>query len=83
MKESMFCIGPGRNNATAATRSENDVGLRFIVVEGYASAYNFYAVHNHFSNLKRDDKLIKEKLDRIIKQNPEQTFYFYLDLKKS
>lgn len=63
--------------------SENDVGLRFIVVEGYASAYNFYAVHNHFSNLKRDDKLIKEKLDRIIKQNPEQTFYFYLDLKKS
>ncbi|MDO5860247.1 N-acetyltransferase [Methanobrevibacter sp.] len=63
--------------------SENDVGLRFIVVEGYASAYNFYVVHNNFSNLKKDDELIKEKLDRIIKQNPEQTFYLYLDLKKS
>ena len=63
--------------------SENDVGLRFIIVEGYASAYNFYVVHNHFSNLKKDDELIKEKLDRIIQQNPEQTFYLYLDLKKS
>lgn len=63
--------------------SENDVGLRFIVVEGYASAYNFYVVHNHFSNLKKDDKIIKEKLDRIIKRNPEQTFYLYFDLKKS
>ena len=62
--------------------SEKDVGLRFIVVEGYASVYNFYVVHNHFSHLKKDDKLIKEKLDRIIKQNPEQTFYLYLDLVK-
>ena len=63
--------------------SENDVGLRFIVVEGYASAYNFYVVHNHFSSLKKDDKLIKDKLDRIIKRNPNQTFYLYFDLKKS
>ncbi len=63
--------------------SENTVGLRFIVVEGYASAYNFYVVQNHFSNLKKDDKIIKEKLDKIIQQNPEQTFYLYLDLLKS
>ena len=59
------------------------MGLRFIVVEGYVTAYNFYVVHNHFSNLKKDDKIIKEKLDRIIKHNPEQTFYLYFDLKKS
>ena len=63
--------------------SDNDVGLRFIVVEGYTSAYNFYVVHNHFSNLKKDDKIIKEKLDRIIERNPEQTFYLYLDLLKN
>lgn len=32
--------------------AENNVGLRFLTVEGYASAYNFYINHN-FINLKR------------------------------
>ena len=61
--------------------SENSVGLRFVVVEGYAKAYKFYTEYNNFSNLKKDDEKIKEKLDTIIEKNPEQTFYLYLDLK--
>ena len=44
--------------------AENNVGLRFVTVEGYASAYSFYTDHN-FINLKKDDDKIKEKLDVI------------------
>ena len=62
--------------------ADNDVGLRFVVVEGYAQAYDFYARKNNFIHLKKDDDLIKEKLDLIVRQNPKQTFYLYLDLKK-
>ena len=61
--------------------SENNVGLRFVVVEGYAKAYKFYTEYNNFTNLEKDDEKIKEKLDIIIKKNPEQTFYLYLDLR--
>lgn len=46
--------------------SENSVGLRFVVVEGYVKAYKFYTEYNNFSNLKKDDEKIKEKLDTII-----------------
>lgn len=60
--------------------AENNVGLRFVTVEGYASAYGFYINHN-FINLKKDDDKIKEKLDIIIERDPEQTFYLYLDLR--
>lgn len=60
--------------------AENNVGLRFVTVEGYASAYNFY-VNNNFNNLKKDDDKIKNELDVIIERNPEQTFYLYLDLR--
>lgn len=60
--------------------AETDVGLRFIVVEGYASVYNFYVEHNHFHSLKKDENELKE-LDKIIKHSPERTFYLYLDLK--
>ena len=60
--------------------AENSVGLRFVTVEGYATAYNFYANHN-FINLKKDDEKLKEKLDIIIERNPEETFYLYLDLR--
>ncbi|MBR1609868.1 MAG: N-acetyltransferase [Methanobrevibacter sp.] len=61
--------------------AESSVGLRFVTVEGYAKAYNFYVEHNNFINLKKDDMKIKEELDIIIERNPEQTFYLYLDLK--
>ena len=60
--------------------AENNVGLRFVTVEGYARAYNFYA-RNNFINLKKDDDKIKEKLDIIIEKDPEKTFYLYLDLR--
>ena len=60
--------------------AETDVELRFIVVEGYASVYNFYVEHNHFHSLKKDENELKE-LDKIIKHSPERTFYLYLDLK--
>lgn len=60
--------------------AENNVGLRFVVVEGYASAYNFYVTHNNFKNLKKDEKII-EKIDTIKKQDPTRTFYLYYDLK--
>lgn len=60
--------------------AENNVGLRFVTVEGYASAYKFYTRHN-FTNLKKDDEKINEKLDTIIEKDPEQTFYLYLDLR--
>jgi hypothetical protein len=61
--------------------SKNQIGLRFIIVEGYAKEYTFYTEHSNFINLEKDDKIIKEKLDIIIKKNPKQTFYLYLDLK--
>lgn len=60
--------------------SEKEVGLRFIVVEGYASAYTFYVEHNNFNSLKKDENDIK-KIDKIIEHSPERTFYLYLDLK--
>ena len=60
--------------------SESDIGLRFVVVEGYASAYDFYVTQNNFINLKKDDKIIK-KIDEIKKRDPTRTFYLYIDLK--
>ena len=42
---------------------------------------HFITEHSNFINLEKNDKIIKEKLDIIIKKNPKQTFYLYLDLK--
>jgi GNAT superfamily N-acetyltransferase len=61
--------------------AETSVGLRFVTVDGYAKAFNFYVKHNGSNNLKRDDEKIRKKLDTIIERNPNQTFYLYLDLK--
>ena len=61
--------------------AETSVGLRFVTVDGYAKAYNFYVGRNGFNNLKKDDEKIRKKLDTIIERNPNQTFYLYLDLK--
>ena len=60
--------------------AENDVGFRFVIVEGYASAYTFYATNNQFNNLKNDEKNLN-KIDKIKKQDPTRTFYLYYDLK--
>ena len=67
--------------ATIKKISETNVGFRFIVVEGYAKAFNFYAVHNGFENLKRDDVKI-DNMDFISKRDPNKTFYLYLDLNR-
>lgn len=61
--------------------AKDEIGLRFIVVEGYAKALTFYK-NNNFVNLEKDDEVIKEKLDIIIEKNPTQSFYLYLDLKR-
>lgn len=61
--------------------SENDVGFRFIIVEGYAKAFNFYVVKNSFQYLKKDHDKIKN-IDFIIERNPTRKFYLYFDLEK-
>ncbi|MBR0270369.1 MAG: GNAT family N-acetyltransferase [Methanobrevibacter sp.] len=60
--------------------SENNVGLRFIVVNAYAKAYTFYVNHIGFENLKKDDKIL-ENIDFIKNVDPERTFLLYLDIK--
>ncbi|WP_295588888.1 N-acetyltransferase [uncultured Methanobrevibacter sp.] len=60
--------------------SKRDVGIRFIIVEGYAKAYYFYVDKMGFINLKKDDKILKN-IDFITKKDPERTFFLYLDLK--
>lgn len=61
--------------------SENKVGFRFIIIEGYAKAFSFYVVKNGFEYLEKDMKTI-EKLDFIIERDPTKSFYLYLDLEK-
>ena len=39
------------------------LGVRFVVVEAYPEAYNFYVEHNAFINLKKDDEI--KKLNKI------------------
>ena len=60
--------------------SQNIVGLRFITVEAYASAFNFYVVKNKFKYRKNDQGLV-DKMDMIKKQDPERSFSLYKDLK--
>lgn len=58
--------------------SKMKLGFRFIVVDGYAKAYNFYK-RNNFVNLKKDDELIKN-LNWIVKKDSKRQFYLYYDL---
>ena len=61
--------------------SNNGVGFRFVVVNGFAKAFNFYTMKGNFVNLKKDDdKIIK--LDKIIKRDPKRLFYLYCDILK-
>ncbi len=59
--------------------SINDVGLRYITVDGYAKAYNFYVKYNGFSVLKKDEKIINN-IDKIIEKTPERTISLYFDI---
>lgn len=58
--------------------SINDVGVRYITVDGYVKAYHFYE-NNGFSVLKKDKNLIKS-LNKIKKLNPERTIALYFDI---
>ena len=60
--------------------SINGVGFRFVVVEGYITAYHFYVDKNNFKSLKNDKRYIDD-INKIIKQNPQHTLYLYYDLK--
>ena len=60
--------------------SENIVGLRFITVDAYASAFGFYVEKHKFKYLKKDQKEV-DGLDRIIKVDPERSFSLYKDIK--
>ena len=61
--------------------SENNIGFRFIIIEGYAKAVNFYVLKNGFINLKKDDEKIKN-IDFISKRDPTKKFYLYFDLER-
>lgn len=61
--------------------SENNIGFRFIIVEGYAKAFNFYVLKNGFEFLKNDYKKI-QNINFISKRDPKKRFYLYFDLEK-
>ncbi len=60
--------------------SQNIVGLRFITVDAYASAFGFYVDKNKFKYLKNDQKYVDD-IDTIIKKDPERSFSLYEDIK--
>lgn len=60
--------------------SKTKVGLRFVTVDAYANAVDFYIHKNNFLNRKSDEDALK-KIDIIKKQNPKRNFTLYLDLK--
>lgn len=60
--------------------SENIVGLRFITVDAYATAFGFYVEKHKFKYLKKDQKEV-DSLNRIIKVDPERSFSLYKDIK--
>ncbi|WP_406533770.1 GNAT family N-acetyltransferase [Methanobrevibacter sp.] len=61
--------------------AENYLGFRFIVVEGYAKAFNFYVAKNGFEYLNKDYEKVKN-IDFISQRDPTKKFYLYLDLEK-
>lgn len=60
--------------------SQNIVGLRFITVDAYASAFDFYVEKNKFKYLKKNQKEV-DNLNRIKKIDPERSFSLYKDIK--
>ena len=61
--------------------SKNHIGFRFIIVEGYAKALNFYIVKNGFENLEKDKEKV-ENINFISKRDPTKRFFLYFDLKR-
>ena len=60
--------------------AESIVGLRFITVDAYATAFNFYVEKNKFKYRKKEQKSI-DNLNEIIKRDPTRSFSLYKDLK--
>ncbi len=56
--------------------SQNIVGLRFITVDAYASAFSFYVDKNKFIYHKKDQKLV-DKIDVIEKQDLKRNISLY------
>lgn len=61
--------------------SQNYIGFRFVTIDAYARAYHFYNNYGAF-NFKKDDKKI-EKIEKIIKRDPESKLNLYIDLEKT
>ena len=61
--------------------SKKHIGFRFIIVEGYAKAFNFYVVKNGFESLEKDEKKV-ENIDFISKRDPTKRFMLYFDLNR-
>lgn len=61
--------------------SKKQIGFRFIIVEGYAKAFNFYVVKNGFESLEKDEKKVKN-IDFISKRDPTKRFMLYFDLNR-
>ena len=55
--------------------SKRAVGFRFLIVEGYARAFNLYVVKNGFEYLKKDDSKIKN-IDFIDKEIRQKNFTY-------
>ena len=60
--------------------SQNIVGLRFITVDAYATAFGFYVEKNKFKYRKKDQKYV-DCIKNIIKTDPERSFSLYKDIK--
>lgn len=60
--------------------SKTKVGLRFVTVEAYVSALNFYTKKFNFS-CRKSDEIILKKIEMIKKRDPNRNFYLYLDIK--
>ncbi|MDL2246993.1 hypothetical protein LJB96_05205 [Methanobrevibacter sp. OttesenSCG-928-K11] len=56
------------------------IGMKFIIVEGYAKAYDFYIKIN-FELLNNTEEEIK-KLNKAKERNPSQTFILFQNITK-
>ena len=60
--------------------SKTKLGFRFVTVDAYAYALNFYLKNNFF--IRSTDKNLFKKIEKIKKQDPNRCFNIYFDLKK-
>lgn len=61
------------------TKFKDNVGFKYITIDAYASAFEFYVYKHDFKYREHDEKNIK-KIKEIIKKDPEKRFALYKDL---